>query len=347
MSDFTKIIAILTAIGCYSCVSPYDIRFHDAMQVLVVDAILTDEDAEQQIQILASDYFNGIIHEIPLSNLKAEILVNHTTKIKLTERGDGVYALPITFRTKIGDTYQLLFQKADGTQYQSTEERLISAPKIDKIYDEFVAEGLLQNNKRLPVNNVYIDFKDSASQQNYYKWSWNLWERQYICTTTDYYDLYCDKDCWDILHDNKLDIFSDEFSNGKSTVGKLVAQIPYYQFNGALLEIRQQTISAEAYHFLKQLQDQVQNSGTLVDTPPAAVVGNIKNITNPNEEIAGVFMVTSVVSEKYWLSRENASGKARPIGLLLRSPNVSPVSIRSPCIESKNRTAHKPKEWRD
>ena len=51
-------------------------------------------------------------------------------------------------------------------------------------------------------------------------------------------------------------------------MGKVAAEIPYYQTNGALVEIKQQRISYDGYQFLKLLKEQGQNTGTLVDTLP-------------------------------------------------------------------------------
>ncbi len=129
-------------------------------------------------------------------------------------------------------------------------------------------------------------------------------------------------------------------------MGKLAAEIPYYQTNGALIEIKQQRISYDSYQFLKLLKNQVQNTGTLVDTPPEALVVNIRNLTNPDEKVAGAFMVASVSSVKYWISREDANGKASPIGLLGRKPLTSPAGVLMPCIASRTRTPIKPNGWR-
>lgn len=158
--------------------------------------------------------------------------------------------------------------------------------------------------------------------------------------------MYCNQDCWEILSNDDIDIFSDVYTNGKPIVGKLAAEIPYYQTNGALIEIKQQRISYDSYQFLKLLKNQVQNTGTLVDTPPEALVVNIRNLTNPDEKVAGAFMVASVSSVKYWISREDANGKASPIGLLGRKPLTSPAGVLMPCIASRTRTPIKPNGWR-
>lgn len=346
LNQIPKIVIALALCVC-TCVSPYDIRINNTLQILTVDGTLTDEGTEQKFQIVESNFSKDALYKTPIPNLTVELLVNRKDKIRLIEQKDGFYALPGTFRTKNGDTYQLLFQKSDGTKYESSEEIMRAVPKIDTIYDEFVTAGILRGENRIPTNNIYIDYTDTPNERNYYVFSWTLWERQYVCTSTDYYDLYCNQECWEILYNDNIDIFSDVYTNGKHIEKKLAAEIPYYQTNGALIEIKQQRISFSGYQFLKLLKDQLQNTGTLVDTPPEALVGNIRNLTNPNEEVAGVFMVASVASTSYWISRDNANanGKVGPIGLLGRKPVTSPVSVTVPCIASRTRTPIKPKGW--
>ena len=119
------------------------------------------------------------------------------------------------------------------------------------------------------------------------------------------------KKCYEILQSQEIAVFNDRFYDGKTVEGKLIAKIPYYQDNGALLEIKQNAISEEAYGFFKQLQDLTQNNGTFADTPPQIIGGNIRCVSDPNEIVVGMFMVKGVLSKYYWLDRKNALGKSQ------------------------------------
>lgn len=94
-----------------------------------------------------------------------------------------------------------------------------------------------------------------------------------------------------------------------------------------MIEIKQQSVSPSAYQYLKLLAEQVQNNGSLVDTPPAALIGNIKNVTNPKEIVAGFFMVTGVRFIKYWIDRKDPiAQKLTPTGLREQSIREEPFS---------------------
>lgn len=348
MSKHKKILFILIAIWVCACVEPFETLSENSLDKLVVDATLTDEDIQQKISIHQSVAKEDIVFREPIANLKVDILVNQKELISLIHQGEGVYALPENFRAKSGNSYKLIFQKPNGTKYESTEQIMPKGIKIERLYDEFVVDGIDRESIKVHVNNLYVDFQDPANEQNYYTWSWTLWERQFVCHTEFSVDYYCRQNCWEILRNDTWNIFSDVYSNGKTVYNKLVAQIPYYQYGGALVEIKQLAISGEAYRFLKTLSEQTERTGTLVDTPPAAIVGNVRNLSKPEEPVVGFFMVGSASTINYWLNRENAQGKANPVGLLLgRKPNPNRFGATAECVEGPTRTPQKPFWWQE
>lgn len=379
MTKAKSLLILAMFLWVCSCVEPFSASFDKNSIILTVDATLTDLDEQQTIKIFESTSYSGSTYANPVLKAKVELLVDNKDKIAFTEGTGGVYSLPASFRTKQGSTYQLFIQRADGRQYQSGKETLIKVADITKVYDEFVLKGVPRGNDYDPANYVYIDTPDPANEKNNYMWSWKLWEKQSVCTTCQngryqktgtskqppgcreekgyentQFDYYCDGNCWDLFFNRDLNVFSDIYSNGNTITGKLVAKIPYYQVDGSLIEIKQQSISPEAYRYMKLIADQVQNSGGLVDTPPAALIGNVKNMSDDNEAVAGFFMVTSIKKVKYWISRNNAYNKAMPVGLLDHTIVLEPSGTGEldrpplvPCIESNTRTKIKPEGWVD
>lgn len=346
MNFLLKILFIFVFIA-NSCVEPYSIDFKQTFNVLMVEAELTDSGEPQKIYISNSQYINQNLSKEPVLGLLVEVDINRNERLKLREATDGSYVFPENFKPKIGDSFQLFFQKPNGQKYQSGVETLVASPEIDRVYDVFELKGTQAFGKTVPSNNVFVDFTDTNQGANYYSWTWTLWEKQNVCFSNDFYDLYCEKECYEILQSQEIAVFNDRFYDGKTVEGKLIAKIPYYQENGALLEIKQNAISAEAYSFLKQLQDLTQNNGTFADTPPQIIGGNIRCVSDPSEIVVGMFMVKGVQSKHYWLDRKNTIGKANPIGLLGRQvqPPKGGGNLTAPCVILKNRTPVKPRNW--
>ena len=92
----------------------------------------------------------------------------------------------------------------------------------------------------------------------------------------------------------------------------------------------------------------------LADTPPAPIVGNVRNVSNPEEPVVGYFQASGIASIRYWLDRQNASSFAgRPTGLL-NGREIMPEPMGAdltrppfaPCLPSISRTPIKPTGWK-
>jgi hypothetical protein len=346
MINKARIAFIGLILSVLACVEPYDLAIGKSSEkIIFVNAILTDQGDDQIITIAESVPLSGIVYSEEIQGLKVEIFVNNAEKIELINQKNGNYLVPKTLKFEMGKTYKLLFERPDGRKYESTSQTFKAAPKIEKMYAIFTFDNIKKLDRKVPGHKIYIDYTDPSAEKNNYYWTWTLWERQYVCLTSGNFDYYCSGDCWEIIQNLEVNIANDNFSNGKQVKGKLIAEIPYYQDRGALLEIKQQVVSDEAFRYLQIYQGQTQSTGTLVDSPPAKLVGNIRNINNPNEDIAGFFTIAGTSSVKYWLNREDAIGKVMPIGLLGRSPNLSPFAITVPCELSRTRTPKRPIGW--
>lgn len=379
--------ACLVGVGLvlmFSCVDKLELQLSLSSNVVTVDASLNNLPEQQRVILKYSESTKTSSYDTPITKAKVEVTVNGTEKYVLTENEPGYYYLPTTFKVQTGNTYQLRFTLSTGQVYESEVETMSTVPTIKKVYDAFdekLFESVVGLNTLTysPGNVVYVDTEDPAGVRNFYQWSWTLWERQSVCASCErgnfylvsgnqrnvcvsnnrlpsgtVYDYYCEGQCWQIFYNTDLNVMADTYSDGKQIIGRPVAKIPFYSRNGALLEIRQKSLSVGAFRYLKLLADQSQNTGTLADTPPAPIIGNIKNLSNPQEPVVGYFQATGVASVRYWLSRENAqqyNGKA--LGLLSgRDINPEPASLDltrppfAPCTPGVNRTPTQPIGWR-
>jgi hypothetical protein len=320
----------------------------------------------------------------PVTKAKVSVIENGQKTYELFETQAGYYSTPINFIGTVGSSYKLVIEKSNGTRYESTEEKLSAVPEIGTLYDKFNAKGIKDNNAGsgvIATNDIYIDFTDPAEDRNFYRWKWTSYELQNICASCkqgyyvrtgnnatadgnciqdiklpgfNYYDYYCEAFCWDIFQGNQLDIFSDVYTNGQTQYDKVVAQIPLYQSNPCLVVVQQMSLSANAFRYLKLIEDQSENTGTLADTPPAPIKGNVSNIKNPNEIVLGYFSASSVSEIRYMMDRQNTIGGVKD-GLFKyqnkreASPESEtderPVIPFAICKPSVSRTAIAPKNW--
>ncbi|MFN4144376.1 MAG: DUF4249 domain-containing protein [Runella sp.] len=373
---------LLFCASLYSCVEVYEVRYTLKADVVTVEGFVTNDTGLTVILKTSRSRGQNYFAE-PLKKCTVEIGLGNGTSIPLTEVFDGGYAAPSSFRGQIGQTYQLRFRTPDGRNYESETERLNAPPAIAKSYFQFNQNGILdRTGTRVLASSfdVFVDFNDPAEQRNFYLWRWVSYEEQRICASCEggrldsrtklcvpernsriTYDYVCDAPCWEMFFSNEVNIFSDAFSNGRSVVGRQVAKIPFYRLGtmfenrACLIEIQQYTISAGAYEYYRLLRDQAQNTGNLTDTPPAAIIGNVRNVNDPSEEVVGYFGTAGVVTSRLFIDKRPFRN-ATPVFMLGRDPNLEPDSqpmpplfdVRppfAPCLLSASRTPVKPIGW--
>ncbi len=376
------LLTSLTLAGIHACVEPYTPSITLTARLLVVEATLTDRPEVQTVRLARSQVFNGLSSTTPESGATVEILVNDAQPVTLREKPTtpGLYFAPESFQGKNGVRYRLRFTLSNGQRYESGEETLSAVAPIGRVYDRFEAAALpnAERTQFTPANLLYVDFDDPAAERNFYRWEWTLWEAQSWCITctqgiynlsrdglsgacqtqlnlprNNQYDYTCFGRCWEIIRSTETNLFADTYSNGRPVKGRQVAAIRFYQAQPALVEIRQYALSSEAFQYFKLLETQSQNTGGLADTPPAPLVGNVRNLADVNENVAGYFSAAAVTTTRYWLDRQNTSGvplnffqvlNGRPVSPEPPSPLRPPQSV---CVPSDTRTPVKPEGWRD
>ncbi|WP_375448166.1 DUF4249 domain-containing protein [uncultured Fibrella sp.] len=383
--SLTSLIALLVG-----CVSSYDPELSLNSSLVVVSGMVTDLPGQQAITLNRSrSNPDSVAASTAITNARADVVINGSETLQLNESTPGTYLFPATFRGQVGNRYKLRFRTAEGVQYESSEETMMAVPPVERAYDEFTLRGPKQtaDGTPIPANDIYIDFADPGSSRNFYLWRWRLYEIQAWCATckqgryivrdigpvgagpievigcvpdpslsvTNLFDYTCRGICWDIFYNTDINVFSDIYSNGQRQVGRKIASIPIYQRDPALIVIEQLSISPDAYRYYKLFVDQVQNTGTLADAPPAPISGNIKNLSNPAENVIGYFSASSVAVNQYKINRKNVTtGSYR--GLFYaqtgRIPNVEVLSgqygVGVPsaiCVPGRYRTDQLPPGW--
>jgi hypothetical protein len=369
----TLLITLLNA-----CIDPYTVEFTRNNKVLVVEGFLTDDALNPDtIKIRYSRYLNEQIDVFPIASVKPIIVSLKTAKeTKLVEYEIGSFLPPSDFKIQANDQYILKFM-LDGQLYESSPETYTPTPQISKIYEKFNPKSKLsEDGKEYSISNeVFVDFVDTPNQKNYYLWRYTDYESLFYCATCtnstmyssrtescslqippfikekdSYYDYLCSTDCYAILKSKEINQMSDLVSDGALTIGHLVAQIPYYYQGGCLVEVQQMCISPEAYLFYKNLDAQAQKNGSLVDSPPVAIVGNIRNINDFSEKVVGYFGVVNIQKKKIWIDRKETKGRlAFILGRPINPEPPDKFALSRPplarCNKTAFRTPFKPVGW--
>lgn len=250
---------------------------------------------------------------------------------------------------------------------------------VQGAYSVYTVIAELNQNFQFPPGNYYVYRSSNTTLlENCYQ-ELTPPPPSYRNPIPDYrYDYTCRNQCWEITYSYNINLFSDQYSNGGLITGQQVAQVPFYVRDPGLIELRQSSLTAEAYSYWSLFRQQTQNTGGLADTPPSALVGNVRNEADQAEAVVGFFTASAVATTRYWLDRNDTSGLSlggtdphRDAGLLgaelfyalnLRHPIPEPrlpevpqlqilnVPQRPPtalCVSSDSKTPFKPAGWRE
>ena len=171
-----------------------------------------------------------------------------------------------------GQTYTLHIEWL-GQSYQATET-VSPVPPIDAIYQVFEEENLFEDGGL----KVAIDFQDMAGVPNYYFWE------TYV------------NDTLRVLPDpgnSRNLIAKDEFFDGQTIEGYFPNE-ELVVTPGQQVVVRQIGLSEQAYQYYFLLFDQAGKTGQLIDTPPATVRGNVRNLTDAQNKPLGYFFAAEV-----------------------------------------------------
>ena len=374
-SVYKYLFLFLILFGLNACIDPYDSNFGQDNRVLIVEGLMTnDVQNPDTIKIQYSYYVTESFYKKPIPGTQASIVSSTGQETKLTSVGtEGGFLPPANFRINYAEKYTLKFSLGDGQSYQSTPQQMLPTPPIDKVYDVYNPKSRLSNDGKtqLSSNEIYLDFQDIPNQKNNYMWRYTHYERLVHCVTCEAnalyvaasqscvknaqaflrnppYDYQCDGNCYNILRNNTVNILSDISSDGRLIKGRLIGKIPVYSLSGCLVVVDQMSVSQEIFDFNKILESQSTATGGLADTPAAAIVGNIRNLTNSTERIVGYFGLADIKNYRHWVSRAAAQTPlAYQIGHMpVEEPPAGPKFIpMAPCKKSATRTNVTPEGW--
>ena len=267
----TSIILALILFMFGSCQDVIDLDVPDGDVQLVVDGWLTNLDGEKQVLLsTTSNYFDNTAAPF-VANALVVIFDEEGPKDTLVEKSNGVYVTD--FVGQVGETYHLFIRTTTGEEYESNPEELRPVPAISAIYSEFKEETAFSDEGYY----VSIDTYEPLGVGDHYQW------KQYV--NGEYLNAP-----FDLLY------ASDEFVDGNPILGFEVTINEPLQLGDDYL-IQQFSISEEAFEFFSQLQTQTAFVGSLFDSPPAALNGNMINLDSSGKKALGYFGV-SAVSEK-------------------------------------------------
>lgn len=322
---FKKYLYLFLILPLAACIDPYSVEVERGEQLLTVDGFITSEPGPHSIKLTRSDTYGSIFEGLvrPVSNATVIVRDDLGKVTFLTEdiEDRGVYYTPVDFSAIVGRSYTLQIQLIDGKVYTSLPEMVNSVPEIKNIDVRVIkisVEGEILDRSGVQL---IAEIDDPEDQNNFYFWRTD--KSTYILKTRP--DLYTPdpnlrdppsrepepKECCivcfktELLGSQGIYLENDDNFNGLNT------KVPagYIEDDGKRFvetlrtDLRQMSISQEAYRFLRLVKQQTEISGSVFDPPPANIRGNIISLDNPEEVVLGYFIAAGETTKRIYIDK--------------------------------------------
>ncbi len=263
-----------------SCVDEVQLPARSVESRLVVEGLITDEKPPYTVKLSYTGEYNSLIYgqnEIPVNGADVRIIEvgGRTVKLEQDPLTPSYYWMrDSTFVGKVGRSYQLHIELSDGKSFVSNPELLKPVSEIDRIYAEF--RGRADTEFREPDHyQVFIDTKEPAEAGNYYRWSgYGYVPRTSTGEPIGFAGICCNW-CWIPVYGSQSDVLSDVYINGNTISRRPVLSSPIYYVGRHYIEIRQYSLTRQAYQFWVRFEEQRKRTGSLFDPLPASIEGNV------------------------------------------------------------------------
>jgi hypothetical protein len=322
-----------------ACVEPYNAPVITMERKLVVDGLITDAPGPYKVRLFMSSYLDEEMDKpIDVTNAVVTIVDDLGVEELLTEELPGEYVTS-SMQGVVGRKYRLDIQLADGKIYQSSVEEINPPGEIEKLYFEFRENSINQTDLTLPQDAfwIYLDARGVSGEKNLLRWRW-----QGTYKTHTYPSLrtrlvanaevpdpipcsgYIESegalvqvgpceccDCWVPFYNRDVLISNNDFASDESFKRILIGKIPIdriYFLEKFHIGVEQLAMTDAAYEFWDLLGASKHGAGNIFQPNAVQVKGNIRCVTDEDEEVFGVFSTSSVAYNEMFLSRLDVPG---------------------------------------
>jgi hypothetical protein len=296
MNTRTQLICLLLIALFGGCIEEFPAPIRSQTPRLVIEGLLTNQPQLSTVRVTYTTT-NLDLRDLPSQAFenRAVVLLTDDQKQQIPFRltAPGLYQpTSRTFVGQAGRTYILTVQLANGERYVSEPETMMAPVPMKRIHAQYVGRksplmpgGLL----------LFVDIADPAGQANFYRWTVTGWRRRRATgECCDRCQVICNQYCWTPFRSLGTFLADDRFRDGAALWRQQIMFSPVYTFGGNLFEVRQYSLSREAYQFWQRFGEQQTRTGSILDPIPSTIDGNMISSENPDKRALGYFSASAV-----------------------------------------------------
>jgi len=299
-------LLVFTFLLLTKCITPYDPEIKKYEDLLVVDGAVSNIPGEVYVKLSRTSSYNSrIINSVNAA--KVTLLDDLDNRIDFINSADGKYTPnDPDYAGEIGRSYRIHIETADGTICESLPEEIQEPIQLDAVKYEFV-EGANDKEKGL---DIMVDVLNVKNLNTFLYWEYSeTWEFEVPFSSMSLPDA---KVCYKTV---KPPVFL--IASTQNLVQKQILNYPLYFIDNTSnrlykkysANITQHIISEQTYIYYHDLKEINENRGSLFDTSPIALIGNLRNLSNSDQPVLGNFQVSGVVTKRIFIQNKDIANK--------------------------------------
>ncbi|MEY4610021.1 MAG: hypothetical protein RL246_340 [Bacteroidota bacterium] len=239
---------------------------------------------------------------IPGADVK--ILDETGASISLKETQKGVYQTPASFVGQVGKKYKVRILTINGKLIESTLDELKAPLPLSTFSYAF------KNAEK--VENMRFDLRASLQDKKGSEDFYFIKRQDFIQFLTTCPEPppppapvpVCDCKCWQAPQNTQPILISDFLLDGTS-IPLALKPVDYQDLTDVVVQLNVYTVSKEAYMFWKRQEEQRTLGGGLFDKVPAQIIGNLRSVNDPGQQVVGYFLVGGLHRQRLKIDRFN------------------------------------------
>lgn len=302
-----------------ACTEPYQGEVEGLEDILVVNALITNENKIQEVSLTRPYRFD---EDAPIAEENALILVDDgEQQFIFDEVQPGKYISNISFAAEMGRPYSILITTESGRSYRSETMQLpVATTNIDALYAERITDDTGEEGM-----GIFVDTFDASNQSNYYRYEYDetfkiiapFWSpldvvfviqlstgpafnvirrerEERVCYGTD------NEKVINVV--NTLNLGEDRLSRFNV---RFINRDNYILSHRYSINVRQYVQTPEAFAYYDALRGLSQSATTVFsEDQPGFLAGNIFSLEDANENVAGFFEVAAVTEKRIFFDYE-------------------------------------------
>ena len=224
--------------------------------------------------------------------------------IVLKEIQKGMYQTPVSFQGQVGKKYRLKIMTKDGLDIASSWQVLSAPIELKSLTSTYSNAEKVEEMQF----NMQASLQDTRGSDDYYF----VKRQDFIqflttCPTPPAPPApvpICYSKCWQAVQNTQPILVDDAFLDGRE-INLPLAAIPYDDFTEWFVQLEVYHVDKATHQYWKRQEDQRTLGGGIFDKVPAQIIGNLRTVNDPDQQVVGFFLVGGLYRQRLTVDRYN------------------------------------------